>query len=106
MNTQNPIKPKVPTPKGWNLAVDYSLQHHKIGGVTNGEFSITVLFRDQEEPNIFLPRTVSQSLGDCLSSTLKGVLFLPPKRGEANKYKGVLDFSRQFQSIVANTVFD
>ena len=106
VDTQSPIKPKLPKPKGWNLAVDYSLQHHRIGGVTNGEFSVSVLYRSQDEPNVFLPRTVSRTLGDCLSSTIEGVRVSPPEKGQTNTYKGVLDFSRQFQSIIANTVFD
>ena len=53
---------------GWSVVGHYSLPHHKVGGVSDGEFNVTVCCKGQcKDLPLCLPRSVPNLLGDVLS---------------------------------------
>ena len=79
-------------PAGWVIRLETPIRHYEVGGVTNRLCSSCVLSREDAVADGLLPATVHTSLGDALGSTLLGVLCVLASEGEANTFRGILDW--------------
>ena len=70
---------------GWSVVGHYSLPHHKVGGVSDGEFNVTVCCKGKSKDlPLFLPRSVPNLLGDVLSGVETGSCCEKPSPGQPN----------------------
>ena len=92
-------------PPGWVVRLNSRVKHHEVGGVTNSACSICVISREDAIADWSLPATVQASLGDVLGVTLPGFPCSVPSEGEANTFKGILDWKARGNPIIADTVF-
>ena len=76
---------------GWSVVGHYSLPHHKVGGVSDGEFNVTVCCKGKSKDlPLFLPRSVPNLLGDVLSGVETGSCCEKPSPGQPNSACGLI----------------
>ena len=79
-------------PAGWSFRLETPVRHHEVGGVTTRLCSSCVISREDAVADGSLPATVHTSLGDALGSILLGILCILASEGEANTFRGILDW--------------
>lgn len=73
------------------VAEEYSLHHNRVGGVTDGEFNVTVSCKGKYiDPPLCLLQSVPNVLGDMLSGVVTGSCCKRPLPGQPNLACGLI----------------
>ena len=96
-------------PQGWAEKKRHRFRHNDVGGVTNGIFVVSIFGKEDATADWSLPSTVTATLRDALDPTVSGFRngpkLPPPAAGEANSYRGLLNWKDRHAAIIAPTVY-
>jgi len=93
-------------PDGWIEKHRYSIFHHEVGGVTNGEFQVDIWTKNCKHPIVPITQpNVSGNLGEALDNLQNGSEVDPPVKGEVNSSKGLLEWSNRAGKIRTTSVY-
>jgi hypothetical protein len=97
---------KISQPDGWKETHSYSILHHEVGGVTNGEFQVEIWTKNCTHAIVPVrPPNVSGKLGEALDGLENRREVDPPQDGDTNSSEGILNWSNQSGEIHTRTVF-
>jgi hypothetical protein len=99
-------KLKISRPEGWKETHSYSILHHEVGGVTNGEFQVEIWTKNCIHGIVpVTPPNVTGNLGEALDGLENGREVDPPHNGDTNSSEGILNRSNRSGEIHTRTVF-
>ncbi|OEU18475.1 hypothetical protein FRACYDRAFT_236751 [Fragilariopsis cylindrus CCMP1102] len=91
-------KAKVTLPDGWVEKCTYSIHHHEVGGVTDGEFQVEI--RSNNCMHAITPiaqPSVSGKLGEALDNMQSGRDVVKPENNQINSSRGLLEWGNRIE---------
>ena len=99
-------KAKVTLPDGWVEKCTYSIHHHEVGGVTDGEFQVEI--RSNNCMHAITPiaqPSVSGKLGEALDNMQSGRDVVKPENNQINSSCGLLEWGNRSGRIHTTSIF-